>query len=153
MLDLTYDPTRYIVVPNESKLLVLTSTFFVLPALYGYCNELYNVFYVLLATSLISINYWRSPRYSWERMLDWVFDKISGVLFAINGIMNIRHFYGYQCLFLMLYCYYKSANSSNSACLNYHAAFHFFTVCGQFFVIHAILQNKEESQEKCLYLC
>ena len=153
MLDLTYDPTRYIVDPNESRWIVLTSSLFVLPGLYGYYNELYNVFYVLLATSLISINYWRSPRYSCERMLDLTFAKISAILFAINGIMNVRHFYGYQCLFLMLYCYYKSTNSSNSEWVKYHAAFHFFTICGQFFVIHAILKNKEESQGKCFYLC
>ena len=53
MLDLTYDPTRYIVDPNETKWIVLTSSLFILPGLYGYYNELYNVFYVLLATSLI----------------------------------------------------------------------------------------------------
>jgi uncharacterized membrane protein len=102
MLDLTYDPTRYIVPPTESKWIVLTATTFMLPAIYGYYNELYNACYLLIATSLISINYWKSPRYSWERMLDWTFAKMSGLLFVVNGIMNVRHFYGYQCLVLML---------------------------------------------------
>lgn len=159
MLDMTYDPTKFTAPYHETKWVVLSSMFFMFPAIYGYYYELYRIFYVLLFTSLISANYWKRANYSWERMLDRCFAKISSGLFTIHGIANMNEFKhivtGYPCLFLSFYYYYKS----NSLCgisnkwVRYHMTFHFLLMCGQFMIINNILHNKEMNKETCLLLC
>lgn len=157
MLVLTYDPTRNVVPYSESKWLVLTSSLFLIPAIHCWNHELYGLFYFSVANTVISINYWKNARFSWERMLDWVFAKVLAVLLIINGIMNATQLkyimLGYPCLFLALYCYYKSTTQIGAKWVKYHVAFHLFTVCSKFIVINAILNNKQTNQEKCFYLC
>ena len=54
---------NYIAPWEQSKYLVLSSSFLLVPSFYGY---LYNVYWysnIITLTSIISINYWRDAKY------------------------------------------------------------------------------------------
>jgi hypothetical protein len=59
----------------HTKWLVLSSFFFIIPAIYAFINNMYAHFILLFFTSLISANYWRKATYSWRRNMDLIFAK------------------------------------------------------------------------------
>lgn len=71
---------------NQSKWLTMSSCFFLFPAIYASQNGLHKYSGVLIATSLISANYWRKATYSWRRNADLIMSKIAFVIFVTNGI-------------------------------------------------------------------
>ena len=81
--------------------------------MYGYSKKLYSYSNLLLATSLVSMNYWRKATYSWRRMMDLIISKITFSIFLYNGIISTRKclksiVFGYSGLFSLCYCFNKS---------------------------------------------
>ena len=81
----------YIAEWKHSRWLVVSSSFFLIPSLYGYYIKFYGFSILLLLTSLISANYWRKATYSWRRTTDLIFAKISFVIFVSNGLIYVRN--------------------------------------------------------------
>ena len=73
---------KYIAKYEQSKWLVLSSLFFMIPALYAFFMNLYFYFILLSLTTIISCGYWIKATYSWRRNLDLVFAKISFISFV-----------------------------------------------------------------------
>ncbi len=148
MLISTNNDEKYIAYWVHTKWLVLSSFFFVIPAMYAYKNKLYSHCGLLVLTSLISANYWRKATYSWRRNMDLIFAKISFTVFVSNGIYYIRSIYyvvpGYSGLIVLLYCYYLSGKYLELKKDNwylYHVAFHFIMTYEQFIIIDSIINS------------
>jgi hypothetical protein len=80
----------YIAYWEETKWLVLSSYFFIIPSYYAYINKLYLHSIILFLTSVISVNYWKKATYSWRRNMDLIFSKFSFIVFVSNGIFYVR---------------------------------------------------------------
>jgi len=114
-----------------------------IPSIYGYYKNQYNLSIVSMLTSLCSINYWISPINSWRLTLDKNVATISGIIYFFYGNNNIKNknikrlaflngyliiaFYGFSKIL-----YYKGSNYW----LCSHMIFHFFTTTGKLLVIH-----------------
>ncbi len=136
---------------EQSKWLVVSSFFFLLPSLYAFYNNLYFHSLLLVTTSLVSANYWRKACISWRRDLDLIFSKISFVVFFHNGVMYIeyKHFWvSVSCfsgLFLLVYFYYLSGKlfeEKNRHWCKYHFLFHLMVMYEQGLVIHSLLRRE-----------
>lgn len=137
----------YIAPWNETRWLVLSSFFFLIPSIYAYLNNLYFLGNLLSITSFISANYWRKATYSWRRTMDLIFAKISFVTFVINGVLYVSNMYylifGYIGLFILSYCYYLSAKElelKNNKWYQYHVVFHFIMMYEQILIIDSIIK-------------
>jgi len=121
----------YIAYWEETKWLVLSSYFFIIPSYYAYINKLYLHSIILFLTSVISVNYWKKATYSWRRNMDLIFSKFSFIVFVSNGIFYVRKLHyviiGYSGLIFLLYFYYLSIKLSelkNNNWYKYHFGFH-----------------------------
>lgn len=139
----------YIAHYEDTKWLVLSSFFFIIPATYAFINNLYAHFILLFFTSFISANYWRKPTYSWRRNMDLIFAKISFIVFASNGFFYVRTFHylipGYTCLLVLLYCYHSSIKLfklKNNNWYKYHFIFHFIITCEQMIILDSIINTR-----------
>jgi hypothetical protein len=139
---------KYIVMWKHSKWLVLSSFFFMIPSIYAFYCKLYYYSILLLCTSVVSVNYWRKPTYSWRRNFNLFFSKISFITFAYNGIINVRFIpyviTGYLLLIVLIYCFYTSGKLSDKKQNNwyiYHFLFHFLVAYEQFIILHSIVMN------------
>lgn len=112
---------------EESRWLVLSSSFLLIPASYGYSKKLYYYSGLLVFTALVSANYWRKATYSWRRTLDLIISKITFGVFTCSGIyynyipLNIFNYPG------LIYCFYLSNKLweiQNNNWWKYHMAFH-----------------------------
>ena len=139
IFDMSYKPHVYFACWNETRWIVVSSTFFLVPAWYSYINRLYWLSCVLTSTSVISANYWKRANYSWERLLDRVFAKLCFIIFVVNGVVHLKGstdcILGYSGLVLLVYCYFMSCHSSNPNWWKYHMTFHFITACSQILII------------------
>ena len=134
---------------EHTKWLVLSSFFFMVPAIYAFINNLYSYFIILFLTSLISANYWRKATYSWRRDLDLIFAKVSFIIFFANGIFYVRTMHhvipGYTGVIVLIYFYYLSSRLHKLKINNWykcHFVFHFIMTCEQIIIIDSILKNK-----------
>ena len=115
---------------EQSRWLVLSSSFFIIPTLYGYSKKIYCSPTLLLLTALVSMNYWRNATYSWRRTLDLIVSKITVAVFLYKGIhINYIPFMlvGYPGLFGLSYCFYMSGKLwklKNNNWWKYHMSFH-----------------------------
>ena len=128
-----------------TALLTLSSSFFIIPAIYAYRCELPGYAVLLVLTSLISMNYWRNATHGWRRNLDLVFAKISFVVFVSNGIIYVRTWpyvlTGYPGLLVLLYCYYMSNTKhqvGDNDWYKYHVLFHAIMTYEQCIIIDSI---------------
>jgi len=140
---------KYIAYWNDTKWLVLSSFFFIIPATYAFINNLYYYSTLLFFTSLISANYWRKATYSWRRNMDLIFAKFSFIIFTTNGIFYIRTLYyvilAYTSLIFLLYFYYLSGKLlklKKNNWYKYHFFFHFIMTFELFIIIDSTLKNK-----------
>jgi hypothetical protein len=149
---------------RQTKWLVLSSTSFFIPSIYGYFVEEYLMSYTLFFTALISMNYWRHANYSWRRIVDKIFAKISFIVFFINGVRyvsgNICLINGYTFFILIIYCYYMSnklgATTNNKLPNNelwwkYHMAFHAFMSYNQTLIIYCAAHHNKIKKENILH--
>ena len=133
---------------NETKWLVLSSSLFMIPSIYGYYKQLYLHSLLLLLTSLISVNYWKKATYSWRRNVDLVFEKVAFIVFVSNGIIYVRYkpyvITGYSGLILLAYCYYCSGKlfkMNNSFWWKYRVVFHLIMTLEQMIVLESIKKD------------
>ncbi len=136
----TIDPTRYVAPWRQSRWIVTSSFFFLVPCVYGYMREQYLLSAIALLTIIFSINFWRDATYSYRRSMDCIFAKISFTIFTVNGIVYITHMplviTGYGALTGLIYCYYMSNKYAKSELWwKYHMMFHLFVASAQFISI------------------
>ena len=137
VIAVTWDDTRW---------LVLSSSFLLIPTIYGYSKKLYSHSSLLLLTSLVSMNYWRKATYSWRRWMDLIVSKITFSVFLYNGVINTwgqicPMIFGYSGLFGICYCFTKSEQlwkKKNNNWLNYHMSFHTLLTCELMMILNKI---------------
>jgi hypothetical protein len=144
IMDMTIDHTRIVAEWKESKYIVLSSSFFMAPAIYGFYNNLYLLPVVLVLTTFFSMNYWRRATYSWRRIADRTFAKIAFAFFFINGIRHVTYrpylITGHTATTILLYCYYMSNKYHHLPIWwKYHMVFHLMLTYNQFLVINSIV--------------
>ena len=139
------DTILYIAHWEQTKWLVISSSFFLFPCVYAYCYSLYNYSILLLFTSIISANYWRKATISWRRSLDLFFAKVSFFIF-FSQLCCVRQMFhiitGYSGLVCLLYCYYLSDTLfklKNENWIKYHLLFHIFVAFEQLIIVDSIL--------------
>ena len=154
----------------NTGLLVLSSTFFLVPCILTIYNDMYFFTTLLLLTSGISANYWRKATYGWRRTLDLWFSKFSFVIFVTNQFMyigivqptpisytmiiedimlveNLRYYCSIASFVSMVYFYYLSEKSYHKSREDqqwkiYHFIFHIFVAVEQFIILEAIVSKK-----------
>lgn len=133
----------------QTKWLVLSSLFFMFPAIYAYMNKLYSYFIIVTLTSLISANFWRKATYSWRRNLDLVFAKFAFIVFSANGVWYVRKIHYviplYTGLIALTYCYHTSGkllDLKNDNFYKYHFVFHCFLTLEQFIIIQSVFEHR-----------
>lgn len=139
-----------IAVWKDTRWLVMSSCFFMIPSIYSYYKQLYMYSILLFLTSFISANYWKKATYSWRRNMDLVFAKISFTVFSTNGIIYVRYIpyviMGYSGLIVLVYCYYCSGKLfelKNEHWWKYHVAFHLIMTFEQMIILDSVKGYKE----------
>lgn len=115
---------------NQTKWIVLSSTFFSIPAIFAIHTQSILP-YMLIATSLISANYWRNAKRGWRRNLDLIVAKITfgtGLYIAANYLQSNPHRISIIVIICCLpTCYNgstKRVTIGDPAWVKYHFAFH-----------------------------
>lgn len=135
-------PPNYIATWEESRWLTGSSVWFLAPAIYAFFLDHYYHSTMLVAASLISINYWRKANESWRRKADLVFSKITFATFVVTGLLYIDGQIVYLCylLFGVLVCSFlysqKIYDVHNPKWVNYHMLFHLCLTIELFIIIH-----------------
>jgi hypothetical protein len=135
---------------DETKWLVLSSSSFIIPSVFAYYKNLYLYAILLLSTMVMSINYWRKATYSIRRTLDFIFSKLTFIVFFYNGICYVRYtpylITGYPLSIAFIYCYYLSGKryqSNHRDWIIYHSLFHYICIYEQLIILDSIdLNNK-----------
>ena len=140
------DFKRYVVPYEQSKYLVVSSCFFLIPTFYGYTHKEYVYSSISLITSLCSINFWRDANYSYRRVIDHITAKVSFVIYLKKGFQIIIYkpylFISYGNLIGLLYCYYMSNKCSETDIWwKYHMMFHLLVACNKIILIRSVLMN------------
>jgi len=161
MLDMTVDYNHKGPEWRQTKWIVLSSTSFLVPSIYGYIQEEYIMSCTLFYTALISMNYWRHANYSWRRIADKIYAKFSFLVFFVNGVRYISDkrllINGYTVLVLLIYCYYMSNKlgettnnklPTNELWWKYHMAFHLLMAYNQTMIIYCAAQYNKKYIER-----
>ena len=156
ILDMTVDYNHKGPEWRQTKWIVLSSTSFLGPSIYGYIQEEYIISYTLCCASLISMNYWRNANYSWRRIIDRLFAKFAFIVLFTNCIWYVRGklllINCYTFLVLFVYCYYMSnklGETTNNKLPNnelwwkYHIVFHLLMSYDQMIIIYCAAQHKK----------
>ena len=138
---------------NQTKWIVLSSSFFVLPAanhLYYQTPETYSVFpYMLVVTSLVSANYWRNATRGWRRNLDLVVAKITFATGFYIAVIYLQSIYT-RIPLVIIFCCFPVCYNGSTKCINagdpgwvkYHFTFHIMlSICGAIILME--LRSKE----------
>jgi hypothetical protein len=135
----------YIAHYNETRWIVLSSLFFIIPSIYAFYNKIYFLSLISLLTTIISANYWREATYSWRRDIDIIFAKISFVIYFINGIYYVKLYIRYYPgIILLLYFYYLSNKlflEKNNNWWKYHMVFHMIVIYQKVLILKSIIEN------------
>ena len=99
----------------DTKLICISSCFFLLPTIYGLfqSNLILNILsYISLLTFIASILYWHNPINGIRRYLDYIISNISCTSYIILFNYNINCIYTklfiWCILFTMIFLFYKS---------------------------------------------
>jgi hypothetical protein len=145
-------PEKYVAPWLQTKWLVMSSGFFLLPAWYAYLLRLNSFSLLLVATSLISANYWRKATYSWRRQVDLLFAKYSFAVFVGNGIIYVRKVEfavpAYSGLVLILYCFYQSSQKwtlRDNTWFQFHFCFHLLMACEQWIILRSMSEDSKNT--------
>ena len=144
----TIDPTRYVAPYRQTRWLVGSSLFFLVPSIYGYQKEQYFLAIISLLTTSCSINFWRDATYSYRRSADVIMAKISFTIYTVNGIIYVTWLpfvvTGYGALFALIYCYYMSnKHGDTDLWWKYHMMFHLLIAYTQIICIKSIADYNE----------
>jgi hypothetical protein len=143
IMDMTIDDNRIVAEWKETKYIVLSSSLFMIPAIYGYYHNLYFLPFALFIASLISMNYWRHATYSYRRIVDRSCSKIAFMICFYHSTkyasLNLNLFLQYIGFFTFVYYYYMSNKYHNApGWWKYHIKFHVFCVYTQLMIIQNI---------------
>jgi hypothetical protein len=137
---------KYIAPWEETKWLVVSSFFFLVPTVYAYVHQVYSYSFLLLTTSIVSANYWRRATYSWRRNLDLIVSKIAFIVFVSKGVLTITYFpyviVGYSGFFIVGYlftCSNMLYELKDKTWVNYHFLFHVVLTCEQLIILDSII--------------
>ena len=128
---------------NSNYYLVTSSTFFLVPALYGIYKGHRILPTATLLSTFISINYWMDPLNSQKKIADLVVSKSIGALYFYYGYTKIQgslRIIGYVNLTMIITMYQASCILYNFPKYSYlwipcHIAFHYISSLGQFLVL------------------
>ncbi len=149
---------RYIAPWITTRWLVLSSLLWIGPSIYAYVNNLHSYAFLLVVTSLVSVNYWRKATYSWRRNIDLFVAKIAVSVFVLTGIYYIKtvsyFIIGYGGLIGLLYCYYRSNKLyqlQNPSWYKYHMAFHTIMTYEEIIILNSILDSRYDNNTTTIY--
>ena len=150
----TIVPTKYVAPYSQTKWLVFSSCFFLIPSFYGFIGNQLFFAIISLLTSVCSMNYWRDATYSYRRCIDHIMAKISFTIYFINGVyyININNYMpfivtGYGAFFLLLYCYYMSHKwAHTNMWWKYHMMFHLLISYGMTITIKSVIAYEKQKQ-------
>jgi hypothetical protein len=130
-----------------TKWLVVSSCFFMIPAVYAYQHELYWYAMLFMCISVASANHWRRATYSLRRNIDLFFARTSFVVFFFTGLHTLKNktrlIIGFSGVVLILCCFYMSNKlyqANNPNWYKFHFMFHFFVMCEQMLVLYNMTQ-------------
>ena len=123
---------------NPNYNLITSSTFFLLPAMYGLYTKKYPLATLSLLTTVCSINYWRRPAPGIRNNLDIFFSKASGIIYLVYGYNNVSNIvfrvFGYTNGFMIITFYNMSCilyQTKSSHWEYFHMLFHFAGAIGK----------------------
>ena len=93
--------------PEQCKLLLTSSSMFLLTSIYTYNQGQYDLLLVPVGTFLTSINYWKKPKYnSWQRNLDvfYIYTSFSYQTIRCYNAEYIHYFVMYMFIGI---CFYR----------------------------------------------
>ena len=132
------------------KELVITSSFFFIPAIYGFYHSINGLSLLTVGTALSSMCYWSNPESNIKLILDVTFARFSGITYFIYGYKYITtpliRKNGYINSFLIMTCYISSNilyRLGRKEWIKFHMAFHFFTTVGKVMVLSQIVKNNK----------
>lgn len=130
---------------DQTRWLVLSSTFFIAPSIYAHQRRFPYHSALLLATSLASVNYWRRATLSWRRNVDIIIAKcmfVSMFYIGVKRIHNKKHIIGgFSGMFFMVYLYYLSGKffqMGDNRWVRFHFAFHVMTTIEALLVFNVV---------------
>jgi hypothetical protein len=131
VLDQSIDLTRYVAPWRQTRWIVGSSCFIMIPSIYAFKKKQMMLATTSLLTSLCSINFWRDANYSYRRSADHFMSKLSFIIYVTQSVKQITYSSyaapGYGGVFMMLYCYYMSNKHGDTELwMNYHMMFHMF---------------------------
>lgn len=153
MFNTMFNNNQLVAPLEHAKYITCSSFLFLIPSFYAFNKDQHIMSIVLFFASIMSINHWRHPIYSWRRIADHISAKIAFIVCLVNGLMLapstsifiiITELISFS---LFLYCYYMSEkycnknidiNDINHCWWKYHALFHSFSVCSQMLIIYSI---------------
>lgn len=131
-------------VPSVDSL-VVSSCFFLLPALYGFMTAHYLYALLSVITTVVSVNYWRHPVEGWRRTADLITAKVSFIVYFFTGYSIFIRDWGLMAValpgciciigFYMMSNRYWDADSPYWVYL--HMLFHLFVALEQFLVLYS----------------
>jgi len=128
---------------KNTNCLVVSSFFFMVPAIYGFINRIWFLSFLLTATSLISANYWRDYTIVLHKKIDVCMARTSFVIFTYHGFIHIQPVWLLRSsiagMFLALFLYYLSYKEYERW-VTYHFLFHIVLTGEQFLILRAIAQ-------------
>lgn len=144
MMDMTYAPHIRVAHWNTSKYAVVSSGFFLVPAVYSYTTGLTYFTILSLLTAIISANYWKNAICSWERIVDRIFARMSFIVYFSNGMYYVRTptsvISSFITFITFTYFYYLSNKyEKTDTWWKYHMAFHLLACYTQCIILNSIV--------------
>lgn len=123
--------------------LVISSTFFLMPTLYGLYRRHTILPIVSLLAMIASINYWLDTTNEHKKNIDLISSKCCCLIYFIYGYQIIKsipmRFIGYTNIFIVLSTYNASCimyNIENSnKWISFHIMFHFMASIAKMFIL------------------
>ena len=122
--------------------LLMSSSMFIIPTVYGYYNKKYTLSTITLISMLASMNYWINPILGTRQNVELLISKSVGAIYFFYGYNsldnNIFRILGYANGFLMISLYNASCllyALKSDAWEYYHIMFHISTVLGKMIVL------------------
>jgi len=122
--------------------LIASSTFFIVPTIYGIYKGHTVLPIMSLLTTTASINYWLDPINPIKRKIDIFVSTTGGIVYFMYGYKSLEssqmRMIGYTNLCIILLSYNTSCmlyGNSNKLWIPFHIAFHYFSSISKFFVL------------------
>ena len=135
---LSAEKIKFSITPTESRILIATSCFTVLPIYVAYHRALWLHALTSIGTMSCSILYWQHPVHGWRRNLDLIYAKYtfvvylgSGIWYVPPGLPTFLFYLGAASIFqtyAMTYVY-------PHIWIRYHVVFHILSICVKAYIL------------------